>query len=100
MILIAGTMRVAPENLPQVREALRALTLATRAEAGCHIYAYSEDLLEPGLLHLNERWENQALLDEHLKSAHVAAWRREAARLGVGDRRLVLYEVDAGKALS
>lgn len=99
MILIAGTMRVPSENLAQAREALRSLTVATRAEPGCLDYAYSEDLIESGLVHLNERWEDQATLDAHLKTAHLAAWRREAARLGVGDRRLFLYEVDAGEPL-
>jgi len=98
MILIAGTVRLPPNNITRAREAMRAVIEATRAEAGCIEYAYSEDVLDPGLIHVNERWESRALLDAHLKSAHIATWRSRSAELQISDRKLAAYEV--GEAIS
>jgi quinol monooxygenase YgiN len=66
---------------------------ASRAEAGCLEYAYSEDVLEPGLIHINERWTDRAALSEHAKSPHLATWRANGPSLGIGDRNLHLFEV-------
>jgi quinol monooxygenase YgiN len=99
MILIAGTVRLPAANVATARPAMRAMVEATRAEAGCIEYAYSEDLFDPGLIHINERWESQAHLAAHAKSAHMAAWRGAGAEHGIGERKLFRYEVDAGAAL-
>ncbi|HVV94646.1 MAG TPA: putative quinol monooxygenase [Hyphomicrobiales bacterium] len=93
MILIAGTVRLPAENLAKARAAMRAMIEATRAEAGCVEYAFSEDVLEPGLIHVNERWKSREDLGAHMKSAHMAKWRDEGAALGMGDRKLGVYEV-------
>jgi quinol monooxygenase YgiN len=93
MILIAGTVRLPAENVAKGRAAMRAMIEATRAEPGCVEYAFSEDVLEPGLIHVNERWKSRTDLDAHMKSAHMAKWREEGAALGIGDRRLGVYEV-------
>jgi quinol monooxygenase YgiN len=78
---------------------MRAMIEATRAEAGCVEYAFSEDLLEPGLIHINERWQSRQHLDAHAKSAHMATWRAAGAELGIGDRKLSLYEIGEPVAL-
>jgi quinol monooxygenase YgiN len=52
-------------------------------------------VLDPGLIHINERWESRAHLDAHMKTAHFATWRDAGARLGVGERNLAAYEVGA-----
>jgi quinol monooxygenase YgiN len=95
MILISGTVRLPAENIAAAKPAMRAVIEATRAEAGCIEYAYSEDVLDPGLIHINERWESRAHLDAHMKTAHFATWRDAGARLGVGERNLAAYEVGA-----
>jgi quinol monooxygenase YgiN len=93
MILIAGTVRLPADNVAKGRAAMRAVIEATRAEPGCVEYAFSEDLLEPGLIHVNERWRSRDDLGAHMKSAHMLKWREESAALGLGDRKLSVYEV-------
>ncbi len=66
---------------------------ASRAEAGCVDYGYAEDVLDPGLIHVKELWTDQAALDRHFATAHIAEWRAAWPSLGIGERDLRLYEV-------
>lgn len=95
MLLIVGTVRLRAENLERARPAMRAMVQASRAEPGCLEYGYAEDVLVPGLIHVKELWQDQAALDAHFASAHIAAWRAAWPGLGIGERDLRVYEVGA-----
>jgi len=92
MIVIEGTVRVPAERIETVRPAMEAMIRASRAEAGCLDYAYSIDLLDPGLVRVTERWESREALAAHFTTPHMAAWRAQFADLGITDRSLRLYE--------
>lgn len=96
MLLIVGTVRLPPEKLEEARPAMERMICASRAEPGCLAYSYSLDVLDPGLVHVSEAWRDRASLNEHFRSPHIAAWRSSWADLGIGDRRLTLYETDGG----
>lgn len=93
MLLIVGTIRLPPKNLGLARPVMAAMVQSSRAEDGCLEYWYSEDVLQPGLLHVKELWRDQAALDRHFQSEHIATWRGAWATLGISDRQLVAYEV-------
>jgi len=95
MLLIIGTFRLPAGSLDRARPAMRAMVKASRSEDGCEEYAYAEDVLEPGLMHVKEIWRDQAALDRHFASAHIAEWRAAWPALGIGERRLFAYEVGA-----
>ena len=95
MLIIVGTIRLPPENLAGAREAMERMITASRAEEGCLAYSYSEDILEPGLMHVTERWDDEASLKRHWKSAHLIQWRAACAALGLRDRNLQLYAAEA-----
>jgi quinol monooxygenase YgiN len=99
MLLIVGTVRLPPENLAEARPAMAAMVMASRAEPGCVEYGYAEDLFDPGLIHVKERWVDRAALDAHFAAPHIAAWRAAWPALGIGDRDLVLYEVGEPRAI-
>ncbi len=65
---------------------------ASRAEQGCIEYVYAEDVFDPGLIHVKELWTDQAALDRHFASAHIAEWRAAWPMLGIADRKLDLYD--------
>lgn len=94
MIVIEGTVRVPPERVEAARPAMETMIRASRAESGCIDYAYSVDLLDPGLVRVTERWESREALKAHFATPHMAAWREEIASLGITDRSLRLYEAD------
>ena len=97
MLVIIGTIRLPAENLAAARPVMKMMLERSRAEAGCLSYAYAEDVLESGLIHITELWEDQAALDRHFASAHLAAWRAAWPGLGICDRNLVLYETGAAR---
>lgn len=98
-ILIAGTVRVPPESLPGLKPHMAKMLAASRAEDGCLTYSYAEDVAEPGLIRVFEAWRDQAAIEAHFKSPHMAEWRAAGAQFGVSDRRLFAYEVAAERPL-
>ncbi len=56
-----------------IREALTALAAATREEEGCLSYDLYESAAAPGVFVTVERWRDQADLDAHMASPHIAA---------------------------
>jgi quinol monooxygenase YgiN len=98
-VTIAGTFRVPPENLAAFKPHMASMLAASRAEDGCLVYSYAEDVLEPGLIRVFEAWRDQAALDAHIKAPHMAAWRAAWPTAGAGGRDLKLYEVAAERAL-
>lgn len=66
MLIIAGIFEVDPgrrdEFLAQKETGMR----ESQAEAGCIEYVLSADPLEPGRVHLYERWESKEHLAPHL----------------------------------
>jgi quinol monooxygenase YgiN len=92
-VIVAGTVRVPPQNLAGLKPHMQAMLAASRAEDGCITYSYAEDVAEPGLVRVFEAWRDQAALDAHFKTAHMAAWRAACAEHGLSDRKLAAYEV-------
>jgi len=93
MLLIVGTLRLPAENLRAARPIMKHMVDASRAEDGCVEYAYAEDVFEPGLIHVKELWTDQAALNAHFASAHIAEWRAAWPSLQIGDRNLRVYDV-------
>jgi quinol monooxygenase YgiN len=98
-VLVAGTVRIPPENLDRFRPHMDAMLAASRAEDGCLAYAYAVDVQDPGLIRVFEAWRDQAALEAHFATAHLARWRAAWPELGVTDRRLTLYEVASQRPL-
>jgi quinol monooxygenase YgiN len=96
-LVILGTVRLPAERLDEARGAMAAMIRASRAEDGCLAYGYAEDVLEPGLIHVTERWRDQAALDRHFTTPHLAAWRATWPGLGITDRALQCFEVGASR---
>jgi quinol monooxygenase YgiN len=98
-LIVAGVVRVPPENLGGLRPHMLAMMTATRAEDGCGAYAYAEDVAEPGLIRVFEVWRDQAALDAHFQTAHMAAWRAAWPTFGVFGRDLAAYDIAAERPL-
>ena len=93
MLLIIGTVRLPAYNLAAARPIMKRMVDASRAEEGCVEYGYAEDVFDPGLIHVKELWADQAALDRHFASSHIAEWRAAWPAFGIGDRNLRVYDV-------
>ena len=74
MIIIAGSMRFAAADRDDVLASLTEVTEASRGDAGCVEYFWSEDLDAPNTFRFFECWESQALFEAHLALPHEAAF--------------------------
>lgn len=92
MIIIEGTIRV--RDMAAARPHIRAVVEATRAEQGCIDYAFAEDVIEPNLIRITERWESIDALKAHAQAPHFLAWRARGEELGVSERNLRLYDAE------
>jgi quinol monooxygenase YgiN len=99
MLLILGTFRIAPGAIDAARPAMTRMIAQSRAEPGCIEYSYSEDLLDPGLFRVTERWRDREALAGHSSAPHLLEWRACWPRLGIGERDLILYNADDGEPI-
>ena len=52
------------------------MVAATNQEQGCLHYAFAQDIADPDLIRISERWESQEALAAHGASAHMAAFNK------------------------
>jgi quinol monooxygenase YgiN len=70
MISFTVRMKFKPEDREQIREALRALTAASRLEPGCIAYMPHTMETDPNTVFIYEQFRDQAARDAHAASDH------------------------------
>ena len=78
-------------------KALQTLVNPTLKEAGCIEYKLHESADNPGEFLFYESWENEAYLQQHLKSAHVLGFREKAVGLVEGAAELSRWNMSNPK---
>ncbi|HKV74870.1 MAG TPA: putative quinol monooxygenase [Gemmatimonadales bacterium] len=78
MLVLTAYIEVLPGDRAPILAALSAVIAATRAEDGCEEYGCYEDTQRSGRFVFVERWRDQAALDRHLMTPHMADWMRVA----------------------
>jgi quinol monooxygenase YgiN len=99
MIILGGTIRVPVENIERAKPVLETFVKAVRTEPGCIEFAFAWDVVEPGLIRIFEKFEDQAALEAHRVTPHVAVWRKAQTDLGIGGRDLTQYEISNAQKL-
>jgi quinol monooxygenase YgiN len=94
VIIIMGTLKLAPNGTERLRSAIAAMVPATRAEPGCDHYALAADIDDPDLLHVSERWRDQAALGLHLVSDHVVEFQMAMRRTRILKGDVKIYHPD------
>ncbi|MBY0565394.1 MAG: antibiotic biosynthesis monooxygenase [Hyphomonadaceae bacterium] len=92
MILIQGHIRVAPETIAKLKAAAAPLITATREEPGCLAYSFAEDIADPGLVHIAERWASEEALDAHNRTAHLTTFMGQLPALAPQAIRVARYD--------
>ncbi len=99
MIVILGSMRFPPQNMPQLRPHLQALVEETRRLDSPIAYDVGEDPFDPGLIRFSEVWTDMETLTRHIQAPHMPPWRATCAELGVSDRAFTIYDVSGSRPL-
>lgn len=64
MIIVAGHLLVRPEERKQYLHGCVSVVEQARASPGCLDFAITADLVDPGCIHIFERWESQAAVEK------------------------------------
>ena len=76
MIAVLGTFRLPPENVAAALPLMAEVIAQTLAEPGCLAYSYAQDIADPGLFHVAERWTDRAALDLHFQIGRASCRER------------------------
>ena len=74
MVIVAGTIKVNPNQRADFLASTVELVAATLAEHGCQAYTFSADPINEDNVNLFEVWEDNDALDTHLASTHLVTW--------------------------
>lgn len=78
-LIINAHIHAAPGQHKTVKAELEKLVPPTRKEAGCHTYDLHIDKADETHFIFYEIWESKALMDAHMASDHIAAFRDATA---------------------
>lgn len=93
MIIVAGTLRIRPDQRRRAQRLARDMMRDSRAEAGCLEYTFSADLDDPELYWLYEAWESEEALAAHYQTAHMLAFREQLPELLTDDPDIQHFRV-------
>ncbi len=91
MIILHATIQIKPGRREEAIPFFLQMEEATRKEVGCIEYKFVSTLENPDVFMAVELWENQAALESHFNSAHMATFREQRADLVTGDSSLLRY---------
>lgn len=74
MLIVLAKAQVGEGALEPALAAIEAMVAASNAEEGCIAYAFTQDVLQPGILHIVEKWKDEAALAAHFATPHMAAF--------------------------
>ena len=99
MLIVAGSFIAEPGGREPFLTAVQPMVSATLDEAGCHEYAFTPDPNDDNRILLYELWEDQAALDAHFESAHMATWQDSPARRGIASASVKRYIISSVESL-
>jgi quinol monooxygenase YgiN len=79
MIIVQGHAKLGPGEFDRLIPEMQAMVAATNAEDGCLLYSFARDVADPDTLHISERWRDQAALDAHFATPHMAVFNQAIA---------------------
>lgn len=99
MIVVAGSISLRPERVPEAFERAAVVAAATRGEAGCISYTFFRHLERDDAFFVFEEWESREHLDAHLAAEHTRAFAGFLGEAMAAPPKLRIYDVDRAGAL-
>lgn len=96
MLIVLAKAKLGAGSLAAARAAIADMVAASNAEDGCIAYAFTEDMLQPGVIHIVEKWQDEAALAAHFATPHMAAFGAAIAGLDFEVIEAVKFHADEG----
>ncbi|WDA40157.1 putative quinol monooxygenase [Erythrobacter sp. BLCC-B19] len=96
MLIVLAKAKVSADALAAAKPAIAAMVAASNAEEGCIAYAFTQDLGDPTIIHIVEKWVDDAALAAHFATPHMAAFGAAIAALDFQVIEAVKFAADDG----
>jgi quinol monooxygenase YgiN len=96
MVIILAKARVSADALAAAQTAIADMVAASNAESGCIAYAFTQDLGDPTIIHIVEKWQDEAAIAAHFATPHMAAFGAAIAGLDFQVIEAIKYRTDDG----
>jgi quinol monooxygenase YgiN len=92
MLVVTGLIEVAEESRNDFIRHASEMAKTTRTESGCNAYAFFQDIEDPNRFRIYEEWENEAALEAHFKTDHMAEYRAVSQTLEISSVHIDKFE--------
>jgi quinol monooxygenase YgiN len=96
MLIILAKAQASAATLEAAKPAIAAMVAASNAEDGCIAYAFTQDLGDPSIIHIVEKWQDEAALAAHFATPHMAAFGAAIAGLDFTVIEALKFHTDDG----
>ena len=96
MLIVLAKAQVGEGAMEAAKAAITDMVAASNAEEGCIAYAFTQDVLQPGVLHIVEKWTDEAALAAHFATPHMAAFGAAIAGLDFKVIEALKFHADEG----
>jgi len=96
MLIVLAKAQVGEGALESALAAITDMVAASNAEEGCIAYAFTQDVLQPNILHIVEKWKDEAALAAHFATPHMAAFGAAIAGLDFTVIEALKFPTDDG----
>lgn len=96
MLIVLVKAKVGADALEAARSVIAAMVAASNAEEGCIAYAFTQDLGDPSILHIVEKWQDEAAIAAHFATPHMATFLAAIADLDFQVLEALKFHTDDG----
>ena len=99
MLIVLGKAYIGESAMEQAQPVIANMVAASTAESGCIAYAFAQDVLDPSVLHIVEKWQDEAALTAHFATPHMAAFGAAISKLDIKVTEVMKFHADEGASL-
>lgn len=99
MLSVIAIVETKAEDIDALRAAFAEMETASRAEAGCLDYTFCQEVSNPDVLRINERWASMEALAAHFATPHMAKFNAAIAERPPKSMKLSVHELGEERAL-
>lgn len=99
MLIVLAKAKLGDGALEAGRDAIATMVEASNAEEGCIAYSFTVDVLDPTILHIVEKWVDDAALVAHFQTPHMVAFNAAIAPLDISISEALKFNADDGTPL-
>jgi quinol monooxygenase YgiN len=96
MLIVLAKAKLGAGALEALKEPIAAMVAASNAEDGCIAYSFTTDVLDASVLHIVEKWQDEAALMAHFAMPHMAAFQQAIAGADITITEALKYHADDG----